>query len=63
MTIWTREIACFYDSCIASKLEVCINTKWVEEWKKKSLMPIGGYDQHEMFIKDENQLFALEDYD
>ena len=53
----------FYDSCIASNLEVCINTKWVEECKKIYLTSIEAHDQQEIFIEDENQLFASKDYD
>ena len=62
-TIWTRELACFCDSCIAGNSKACINTEWVEEWKQRSLTPIGGHDQHEIFIEDESQLIASEDYE
>jgi hypothetical protein len=62
-TMWTRELACFCQFCVAGEWEECENMEWVEEWQQKSLTPSEPQDQDDIRNEDLNHAFASEDYD
>lgn len=61
-TIWIRDLACFYQTCIIHDSKSCENIEWVEEWKQRSLTPSQSHDDpQETIVEDE--LFVSKDYD
>ena len=62
-TIWTRELACFCQFCVAGEWEECENTEWVKEWQHKSLTPSQTQYQDVRRNEDPDHAFASEDYE
>ena len=61
-TIWTRELVCFCQFCLAGEWKECENTEWVQDWQQKSLAPTDMHFQDDIVNEDHNVTFASEDY-